>query len=478
MKIPDTGETHDAVLADLEKFRQHDLNVRGGHVFCYSYHPGADVERTSESAFVNFLTESALDPTTFPSVMRIERDVVRMIANLLRGDENVVGNFTSGGTESILLAVKTARDHARAHRPEVKEPEILLPRSAHGAFFKAAAYFNLKPVIVEIDPETFRAIPKAMAEAITPNTIIMVGSAPQYAHGVIDPIAELAQVAEAHKLWLHVDGCVGGIQLSLMREMDEFQIPDFDFSVPGVTSISADMHKYGYSPKGASVVLYRNKSLRRHQIFSTTDSATYALINPTIQSTKSGGPMAGAWATLRRLGKNGYRNIIREVMKCTRKMMDHVNKSGDVRVLGQPDMSMFAIVSDTINVYELADEMRERGWYLQPQFSADCSPMNLHVSVSFANVAQFDPFCKAFDDAVAQLKSRPPITVEDVRNQVAQVLGESESLEAAMEKLGQVAGLANGQLPERMAFINTVLECLPRDLRATILGDFLNDLYV
>jgi glutamate/tyrosine decarboxylase-like PLP-dependent enzyme len=477
MEIPEKGWDADRVLETLRSYQAHDLDGRGGRVFAYGYRPLERLEATIQSAYVEFMGENALDPIAFPSLARIERDVVRMIAGLLRGDDRVVGNCTSGGTESILLAVKTARDWARRRRPEIREPEMVLPRSAHCAFHKAAQYFNVRPVAVAIDPQTMRADVDAVRRAVSANTILLVASAPQYAHGVVDPVEEIAAFARERGLWLHVDACVGGIQLSIQREMGDARIPDFDFSVPGVSSISADMHKFGYSPKGASVVLYRDKSLRRPQIFSSIASATYALVNPTILSTKSGGPLAGAWAALAHIGREGYREMLREVMRATERMIEGIQASGDLYVLGRPHTSLFAIASDRLNVFELADEMQSRGWYLQPQFSTECSPMNLHVTVNYGNVPVVDEFLSDLHASLDVLRARKPIDVEEVRGQVQALLA-STPPEGLYQAFAAAAGFADGRLPQKMALVNTFLECLPRDVGAEFLGDFVNDMYV
>lgn len=477
MKIPDNPISRAEILSRLISYRSVDLDVRGGKVFAYCYNPEKEIEETTKQAYVEYLSENALDPTSFPSLVRMEREVVRMIANLLRGDDQVVGSFTSGGTESILLACKSARDKARAEKPHITQPEIILPKSAHGAFHKAAEYFGLNPVLVGLDRKTFQADLAEYEKAITPNTILLVGSAPQYAQGIVDPIRALGQIALKRNLWLHVDACVGGIHLSFQRQIPGFEPIDFDFSVPGVTSLSVDMHKYGYAPKGASIVLYRDKSYRRHQIFSTINSATYALVNANIQSSRSGGPIAAAWAALHAMGSAGYRDIVSAVMKKTYQMVDRINAHPHLRVLGKPDVCMFSIASDTINVFELADEMRKKGWYLQPQFSTEWTPMNLHISVSYGNLGVVDSFLDDLDAATDVVAGRPPLKVDDVRHQVIEML-EGASPAEAMARLSQAAGFVGNELPQEMAFVNTVLEALPRDMGAYMLAEFLNDLYV
>ena len=476
MKLPEKGWPEERVLEELESYRQQDVSVESGHVFAYAFHPEAKTEEVTRAAYMSMLSRNAIDPTSFPSLLRVENEVVRIVADLLRGDDKVVGNVTSGGTESILLAVKTARDKARAERPDVREPEMILPQTAHCAFHKAASYFQVKPIVAKFDSQTFRASVESMQELITPNTIMMVASAPSYAHGVIDPIPSIAKLAQERNLWLHVDACVGGIPLSIIRRAGN-HVTDFDFSLPGVTSISADMHKYGYSPKGASVVLYRNRTFRRYQIFASMASTTYALINPTFQSTRSGGPMSGAWAALMHIGEEGYRRLFQTTMEATRKVVSAINASGELKVLGSPDLTLLAMASDKINIFELADEMSERGWYLQPQFSTQESPANLHLTVTYTNAAVVDEFLHDLNEALTELRSRPAIDLATVRTQV-QLLIEGKSDEEAFALLAQLGGLGEGTLPKRMAMINSILDALPRSIGERMLADFANDLYV
>ena len=475
MPIPAKGLPKSEILHALESFKQNDLPWRSGRVLAYTFDPGKESEDVTKSAYLMYLSENALDPTSFPSLVKLETEVVRMVINLVRGDENVVGSFTSGGTESILLAIKTARDWARANKPHIKVPEFIVPRTAHSAFHKAAAYFDLKIVVAPVDPVTYRADVDAMRRLITDNTILLVGSAPGYAHGVIDPVKSIAALAQEKGLLCHVDGCVGGIHLSIMRRMG-YEAPAIDFSVPGVTSMSADMHKYGYSAKGASVVMYRNKELRRYQYFACAASTTYALINPTILSTKSGGPMAGAWAILHYLGEAGYQGIVRGVMDATSRMIDGVSKIGTIRVLGKPDMCMFAIASDEINIYQLADEMKTRGWYLQPQFSIDGLPSNLHITVNQNSVEIVDAFLEDLRAAVDAVKRDPdPIDAKVLREQIESMLAQPG--DASLKDLAAMVGIDGTTLPEKMALLNTILDIIPDDLTEEILIDFLNDLY-
>jgi glutamate/tyrosine decarboxylase-like PLP-dependent enzyme len=476
MQIPEKGLPKEQVLGALEAFKSRDMDWKAGKVWCYVYNPGEDPNAVIKAAYLSFLTENGLDPTVFPSMLKLETDVVRMLANLLRGDENAVGHLTTGGTESIMLAVKTARDRARALHPKITQPEMVLPITAHAAFHKAAHYLDVKPVMVDINPATFKVEAETMRAAITENTVLLVASAPCYSQGVIDPIAEIGVLAQEQDLLFHVDGCVGGIHLSFMRKLG-YNLPDFDFSVPGVTSISADLHKYGYAAKGASCVMYRSKDIRKYQIFACTDTTAYTLINPTVLSTKSGGPMAGAWAILNYLGEEGFMHIVETVQEATRKLIEGINAIPELKVLGEPAMCMFSFKSDVINVYQLGDAMAKRGWYIQGQFSTPFTPRNLHISVNYGTTHQVEALLKDLRECVDEVKQMDPIDSNSIRTMVNAAL-QSPDPKAAFSHLAASAGLAGTDLPDEMAFINEVLDALPDDLCNVFLVNYFNDLYV
>lgn len=476
MQIPPKGLSKDEILGTLQAFQQRDMDWKAGKVWCYVYHPGEEAAQVTREAYLSYLNENGLDPTVFPSLLKVETDVVRATINLLRGDSEAVGHLTSGGTESIMLAVKTARDQARAQRPELTQPEMILPRTAHAAFHKAAHYLCVKPVVVDIDPQTYQVRPEDVRAAITPNTILLVASAPNYSQGVIDPIAEIGAIAREKDILFHVDACVGGLHLSFMRKLG-YDVPDFDFSVPGVTSISTDLHKYGYAAKGCSAILYRNRDIRKYQIFACTETTGYTLINPTILSSKSGGPMAGAWAVLNFLGEEGYMQIVKEVQEATARLIGGIQAIDGLRVLGAPAMCMFSFTSDTINVYQLADEMSKRGWYLQGQFSTPNTPRNLHISVNQGTAGNVDILLEDLRECVEIVKGLPSIDSDAIRALVQAAL-QSPDPDAAFGQLAASAGLTGNELPESMALINEVLDALPDELCNIFLINYFNDLYV
>jgi len=475
VQIPEHGLNREEILATLKSYKSRDLDWQSGKVWAYVYNPGEETAGLVKQAYNLFLTENGLDPTVFPSLLKLETEVIRMMADLLHGGEQAVGHVTTGGTESIMLAVKTARDKFRTERPEIQIPEIVLPVTAHAAFHKAAHYLGLKPVVTPVDPGTFRADVHAMREAITGNTILLVGSAPNYSQGIIDPIHEIGELAQERNLLFHVDACVGGIHLAFMRKLG-YDVPDFDFSVPGVTSISADMHKYGYAAKGASSVLYRDKSLRRYQIFACTDTTAYTLINPTVLSSKSGGPLAGAWAVMNFLGQDGYQRIVSEVQQSAWYLMEGVNAIPGLYVLGKPDMCMFSFASDEMNVYQLADEMAKRGWYLQGQFSTSVTPRNLHVSVNYGTLPMAEAFLKDLGECAEIVRKNEQLDTDFIRQQIGLMLAEpSPEVFAGMAAM---AGIQGSELPQEMALINEVLDALPDEYANQLLIDYFNDLYV
>jgi glutamate/tyrosine decarboxylase-like PLP-dependent enzyme len=346
-----------------------------------------------------FFSENGLNPTAFPSLRKFETEVVRMALSLLNGDGETVGNMTSGGTESILMAVKTARDWARGKYPEIIFPEMVLPASAHPAFDKAGAYFDVQVMRVPVN-ELYIPEIETIEKAINKNTILLVGSAPSYPHGMMDPIREIAKLALKNGILCHVDSCVGGFMLPFVRELG-YEVPHFDFTVPGVTSISADLHKYGYAAKPASLILYRNKDIRRFQMHATTDWSGGIYASPTMTGSRPGGAIAAAWSVINFLGKEGYVDIADKVMKATKRLMVGVKSIEGLEIIGNPVMSIFAITSQELDIFEIGDEMSERGWHLDRQQY----PNSLHISVNFAHTEIVDNFLKDLSLSVGRVKT-------------------------------------------------------------------------
>ena len=308
--IPARGIASDALLAELAAMKSADADWRGGRVFSLVYHAGEAHEKLLQQAHALYASANLLNPVAFQSLKRMETEIVGMAASLMHGPDTTVGAVTSGGTESILCAMSAYRDRARKERPWIRSPEIVCGRTAHPAFEKAAHYFGFTLRRVEVGAD-FRVDMRAMAKAVGRNTIGLVVSAPQYPHGVIDHVEQAAALARKHKLPLHVDACVGGWLLPWL-EMIGRPVRPWDFRVPGVTSISADLHKYAYASKGASVILWRSMEQMKYQFFVSTDFPGGIYASPIMIGTRPGGPIAAAWAGLKSLGEAGYMDLARK----------------------------------------------------------------------------------------------------------------------------------------------------------------------
>ena len=477
MKIPKQGRSREEVFDRLEAFRQHDMPIRDGSTWAYVYDPGRDVEEVIKKAYAMYLSENSLDPTVFPSGMHLENEVLEMAREHLHGDEEVVGNFTSGGTESIMLAVKAARDRARHLRPEIKEPEMVLPSTAHAAFQKSAHYLGVKVVIVDVDRETFKADPEKVRAAITDNTIMLVGSAVSYAHCVVDPIAELGQIALEKDLWLHVDGCMGAFLLPYFERLGA-KVTPFDFRVPGVTSISMDLHKYAFAAKGASTVLYRSKDYRRYQLYACANWTGYTVVNTTVQSTKTMGPLAAAWAVLNYVGDEGYLKIAKTVLDATNRVKQAIAELDELELVGDAEMNLVAFTSKTVSVFHIIDEMKERGWYIQPQLAGWGSPANIHLSIMPNNAPHVERMLADLKDAVTAAKPLPSGKLAELVKAAFGGLEDAERLSAEQfQRLLEIAGVNGAELPGRMAEINEILNSLPVRVRESLLIEYLNVLF-
>lgn len=356
-----------------------------------------------------FAHTNPLHLDVFQSVVRFEAEVVAMTAALLgskveASGGQICGNMTSGGTESILLAVKSSRDYMKSKKG-ITKPEMIIPESAHSAYDKAAQYFNIKLWRVPVDTE-FKADVKAIRKFINRNTILIVGSAPGFPHGIIDPIVELGKLASSSGICLHVDFCLGGFVLPFACKLG-YPIPPCDFSVKGVTSISADVHKYGLAPKGTSVVLYRNHEIRKHQFVAVSEWSGGLYVSPTIAGSRPGGLIAGAWAAMMSLGEEGYLQNTKEIMEVSKKIHKGVNEIPELFVVGKPDMTIVAFGSTVIDIFEVNDIMSSKGWHL----NALQRPSSIHICVTLQHVSIVDDFLQDLQESVNTVKQNPgPIT--------------------------------------------------------------------
>lgn len=399
-EFPQQASTSDDLLKTIALKKQKDINWRKGRAFCLIYHPGDEREHTIKKVFDQYYADNALNPTATPSLVELETETVSMCADLLNGDEQVCGNVTSGGTESIILAVKTARDWAKAHKPGIKRPHVVIPDSVHPAFIKAFHFLDVDFSVAKTD-STYAVSMAEIEKAITPNTVLLVGSAPSYPYGIIDPIEKIAALAKSKNMLCHVDACVGGFILPFIKEIG-YEVQPFGFDVDGVTSISADIHKYGYSPKGASVVLYRNRDLRRFQFSIYTKWAGGVYGSPTITGTRPGSNIAAAWAALRSIGRKGYAEMARDTMDVTIKMRDAIKQIPELELMGEPNMSIVAFKSGKLDVYILADELNKKGWHFERQQL----PPSLHFTVNYIHKEVINEFIADLNSAVADVREK------------------------------------------------------------------------
>lgn len=396
MTFPEHGRPADEVLADLDALAADDVDWHGGRVFSLAYFASEEIYRVARTANDRFLSTNALNMAAFPSLRRMQNEVVAAVAGWLGGGEDAAGFLTTGGTESLLMAVKAARERGRTERG-ITEPDMVLPVSAHAAFEKAAHYFGVRSIRVPVG-EDFRADPEAMAAAAGPNTVLVVGSAPQYPQGVIDPIPEIAAIATDLGANCHVDACMGGVTLPFLRRLGE-DVPPFDFSVDGVTSMSIDLHKYGYTAKGASVIVHRDRSLRNHQTF-VTDNWTGGLYGSSgVLGTKSGGPIAAAWAVLQHVGEDGYLRLTETARRATLRLRDRLEGIDGIDVLGDTPATLVAFRSTEVDTFAIGDELASAGWYCDRQGPPD----SLHCTVHAGHAETVDGFAEAVAAASASL---------------------------------------------------------------------------
>ena len=369
MQLPKVGTPWTELEPQMLAAAKHDVAWRAGRAPAFIHYAGEDVLDVAKKAFLMYFSENGLGLRAFGSLAKFETEVVAMGLGLLHGTEAARGAMTTGGTESIFLAVKAARDSAAKQRRTSQSgttprrtsgtPNIVLPYSAHPAFDKAAHFLGLQTVRTPLAAD-FRADPEAVAAAITPDTVMIVGSAPAYPHGVMDPIAEIASVAQARGLWMHVDACVGGY-IAPFAQMLGYAVAPFDFSVPGVTSISADLHKYGYAAKGASTLFFADAESFAHMAYWFDNWPRGQYMTNTLVGTRGGGAIASAWAVMNYLGEAGYLRITERVIAVRRAIEAGVHALG-METLGRPELSILAYGSPRHDIGAIGRGLLARGW--------------------------------------------------------------------------------------------------------------------
>ncbi|MEO9068024.1 MAG: aminotransferase class V-fold PLP-dependent enzyme [Caldimonas sp.] len=359
MALPKLGASWLDLEQRLTKAGEHDVDWRGGRAPSFIHFAGDDVLEVAKRAYVMYFSENGLGQRAFGSLAKFESEVVAMGLSLFSGGSDAKGAMTTGGTESIFLAVKAARDRAAGERRIDGRPQIVLAYSAHPAFDKAAHFLGLDTIRTPLRAD-FTADPDAIAAAITPSTVMVVASAPAYPHGVMDPIAAIAAVAAARGIWMHVDACVGGYLAPFAKRLGA-PIEAFDFSVPGVTSISADLHKYGYAAKGASTLFFADSASFGNMAYAFDNWPRGQYMTNTLVGTRAGGAIAAAWAVMNYLGEEGYLRITERVLATRRAYEAGVNALG-FETLGRPELSILAFGSQAHDIAAVGKAMNARGW--------------------------------------------------------------------------------------------------------------------
>ncbi len=466
--LPAQGRDPQQILAELAQFGEHDPQYKEGRLWSLVYYLDEDYHAFQGQAYQQFASANGLNPTAFKSLKRFENAIIATTAELHHGTPEVCGVVTSGGTESCLLAVKTYRDMARAMRG-VRKPEMVLPRTAHVAWFKASEYFGVRIRLLDLDAQ-LRADAGRLDKLINRNTVMVLGSAPEYPHGTIDPIEAMAAITQRRAIPLHVDACVGGFILPFM-EMNGIQVPRWDYRVPGVTSISADLHKYGYASKGVSTITYRTLDMLKHQMFVHADWPGGVFASPALLGTRPGGAYAAAWAALQYFGQSGYRDLASRTMQAFERMRDGVKAIPELCVLGDPSGPLLAYGArnKAVNMFAVGDQMELRGW----QVNRLQKPDGLHAMITARHLDVMDDYLRDLQASVAAVKADPSLAAKGgaatygmmahiplrgmVKGKVLDLFANLYKAGGGAIDLGSAAGTAPGQeqarepLAERLA---------------------------
>lgn len=472
------------ILDRLRRMRAADAPTHGGRVLSYVYDSGlGELDELAEAAARLARPLNGLDPTVFPSIAAMERDVIGFTRRMLHGGRSVVGTVTSGGTESCLLAVKTARDlWRRAHAGSVGRPRLVAPATAHAAFIKAAQLFDLEFDAVPCSPDGVVAA-SDLIDRLDDDVALVVVSAPSYPTGMLDPIAEVAAAASARGISCHVDSCFGGFVLPWWPGLAAW-----DFRVHGVTSISADLHKFGYAPKGVSVLLQRGRRRHRAQFFATTGWAGYPVVNPTLLGSRSASPLAAAWAITQHLGDDGYRRLTGSIHRVALAVRAAVDGIPGLRVIGDPSGPAIALGSDDavpaserVDPHRLADALVAHGWKIQPQpglvqTNGVRIAHSAHLTLTPVLEPQVGEFTRALAEAADEVRGRP---AADPKMMLAalRMLGYGEGGRvpgpAAAWRLLRLAGAGSVSADQPMAMLMALIERAPRPVAEALLTELL-----
>ncbi len=407
-QMPDKGTDWKILKEEMQLRGSHDAKWREGKTAVYVFNAGEDVARVQKEAYTMYMSENGLGPLAFPSLKQMEDEVVGMGLSLLHGGDNSTGSITSGGTDSITMATKAARDFAIANKNVTGTLNIVAPWSAHPAFDKAAKMMSLEIRRIPIRDD-YLADAAAMESAIDSNTIMMVGSAPSFPYGLIDPIEELGSVASKKDVWLHVDACVGGYIAPFVR-MNGADIPPFDFEVTGVMSMSADLHKYGYCAKGASTVFFRDEELYQYMVFDCDNWPGGRMITPTLAGTRPGGAISAAWAVMNYLGVEGYCDRHKHVTNARETIETGVRALG-FDILGEPKLGITAFSHPELNVFAIYKQMFKKGWFT----SLTTKPKALHLMLSPFHIEVTDVYLGDLELSMEIVRSGDTDAVTEAR---------------------------------------------------------------
>ena len=481
------GRTTESVLAQLAELRASDPPTHGGHVLSYVYDAGLErIDTLAADAMRAVQPLNGLDPTTFGSVAVLEYELVGFVRRILNGAEEVVGSATSGGTESCLLAVKTARDVWRLSHPEGR-PRLVAPVTVHAAFQKAAQYFDLVLDLVPTNADGVVAAADVVAR-LADDVALVVLSAPNYPTAAFDPIADVAGATAARGIALHVDACIGGLVLPFWERAGGDPLPPWDFRVPGVTSMSADLHKFGYAPKGASVLLQRGRDRQRTQYFATTRWPGYPVVNPTLLGSKSAAPLAAAWAITQHLGENGFSALAAACVRGTAGVRAAIERIEGLRVVGEPVGPLLAVTTDLtvspdrrVDPHHWADAVREHGFVLQLQPAlvgprGTVLPPTTHLTITPVTeqvLPELEAALRAGADAV---RGVPHVDVSGVLAGLGGLALDALDADTAWGLLQQVGIGGGAELPDAQAPLLALIEVLPAPIAERLLIELLGRL--
>ncbi|KAG9229867.1 pyridoxal phosphate-dependent transferase [Amylocarpus encephaloides] len=427
LALPKEGWSEETVMKELDALATMDhTRWEDGYVSGAVYHGGDQLMKMQTEAFGKFTVANPLHPDVFPGVRKMEAEIVAMVLAMFNAPLGAAGVTTSGGTESILMACLSARQKARAERG-VTEPEMILPETAHTAFRKAGEYFGIKCHLVACPAPNYQGSISAISRLINSNTILLVGSAPNFPHGIIDDISALSKLALKRRIPLHVDCCLGSFLVPFLEKAG-FETELFDFRLKGVTSISCDTHKYGFAPKGNSTILYRTTSLRAYQYFISPDWSGGVYASPSIAGSRPGALIAGCWASLMQVGETGYINSCNQIVGATKKITEAIQtKPGlcsDLEVIGKPIVSVVAFTSNTLDTYDIADAMSAKGWHL----NSLQNPPAIHVAVTLPIVKVWEKLVADLEAVVEGEKEKERVRIVEGKGAKGKAVGDSAAL--------------------------------------------------